>query len=65
MAKTEKNIDGLERGLKILEGQLDLLVTENTKKAYLDIIDAAENQIEIMEQLIVDIKNIRKGCTKK
>lgn len=65
MAKTEKKIDGLERGLKILEGQLDLLVTENTKKAYLDIIDAAENQIEIMEQLIVDIKNIRKGCTKK
>ncbi|HNW96273.1 MAG TPA: hypothetical protein PLQ44_00790 [Candidatus Paceibacterota bacterium] len=56
----KRTIDNLERGLRILEKQLKPLVTENTRKAYLDIVDAAEDQIETMKQLVESIKADRK-----
>jgi hemerythrin superfamily protein len=56
----KRTIDNLKRGLRILEKQLKPLVTENTRKAYLDIVDAAEDQIETMKQLVESIKADRK-----
>lgn len=60
VTEEKKTIDNLKRGLKILEEQLNPLVTESRKKEYMDIVDAAEDQIETMKQLVESIRDDRK-----